>query len=345
MELNPDLPVQNAPALSPNGERAMPALAGGMANHEHSLDSALVTLEALGVGAHRIRLRRTGRDARPDGAIVRQSPPPSASLGADVRVELEIAGLGFTQALPVGMWDSGGEATAGTREILEVLDDPLDKLKHWFHEGAPLFRLAPDDLGACARWLTLFGFVPEEWPKTIWYRLASLVANLPQLACSEEGSAFVLSVLLDLPVRAFSYRPVWSALPENTLSRLGEESSRLGVDLLLGDRTEDLAITVLEIGPVALQTYESFVETEAGAALLRRVLELVMPLSTTYDVQWLVQDPSRPPQLGVPAANARLGVNSHMGTALPPSQEAELTAGRTPLDAVSSAYKVLGRDV
>ena len=188
----------------------------------------------------------------------------------------------------------------------------------------------------------MFGVDPEVWPESLWYRLASLMANLPQLACSEEGCAFVLGVLLDLPMEGFTYRPSLAAMPSSVISRLSERASRLGVDLLLGDTIEDLAATVLVVGPVSLESYEFFVESEEGAGLLRQVLELVMPLSTAYDVSWRVQDPSRPPQLGVPARNGRLGVNSYMGTALPIVQEATLAPGPTPLDGMPGVLRMIG---
>ena len=353
MELGPDLSsplTPGSPAEPDTQPRAaaaavqMPALAGGTAAHAHTVDSALVTLRALGIGEHRIRLYRSGRNAREAGTIVRQSPPAGTPLSFSQLIELEIAGLGFTQALPVGMWDSGGEAAAGTLEILQPLDDPLEKLKHWFHEGAPLFRLGPDDLYACERWLALFGIVADDWPTSLWYRLAALVANIPQLACSEDGCAFLLGVLLNLPVQGFQYRPVLAPVPEVALSRLTSQASRLGVDLLLGDRSEDLAMTVVEIGPVTLDTFERFNETDEGAALLERVLGLIMPLSSQHEVRWLVQDAARPPQLGVPARNSRLGINTHMGTALPVSPEAVLAQGPAPLDRVSGALRRWGKD-
>lgn len=342
MELNPQAP--SAPEAPRSGTvRSMPMLAGGAATHAHTVHSALVTLQALGIGAHRLRLRRVGRQAQASGVVVRQWPPAGAPLDAATLVELDLAGLGFTQALPVGMWDSGGETALGTREILEGLDDALEKLKHWFHEGAPLFRLAPEDAGACARWLKLFGFQPEDWPQHLWYPLAALSATLPQMACSEDGCRFVLQTLLGLPVRQFGYRPSYASLPEAALSRLGAQASRLGVDALLGDEAEDVAETWIEVGPVSLETYEYFVESSEGAALLRRVLDLLMPISAANDVEWLVLDAALPPKLGEPAHNARLGINSHMGNARTTAQEADLTLGSTALDATWGVLRDKGR--
>ncbi|GAA3753614.1 type VI secretion system baseplate subunit TssG [Terriglobus aquaticus] len=292
---------------------AMPALALGKHSHHHTIHSALATLEALGVGAHRISVERTGREAVEAGTVVRQEPAPGTPLRPHTAVRLRVAGLGFSHALPVGMWDSGGEREMGTRELLEGLDDPLEKLKHWFHEGAPLFRISPDDPTACARWLRLFGVEPQEWPRSLWYTLATLVAKLPLLSCTEQGCAFVLKTVLGLPVEQFRYRQNWSALPGEMRSGLGKRSSRLGVDLLLGDTVEEPATLEIHLGPLALDRYEYFAETAEGKQILRRLLEWIVPVSTRTELRWSVLDRNRAPQLGVRDGNSRLGINTHMG--------------------------------
>ena len=319
MELGPvtlELRPLSSPDTSTAIRRSMPDFAGGTHAHRHSIHSALVSLEALSVNPQRIVLRRVGRQAASPGSIVRQSPLPGTEITSSTRVELDVSGLGFTHSLPVGMWDSGGEATAGTREILEPLDDPLEKLRHWFHEGAPLFRIAADNPVACGRWLALFGVDPESWPRAMWYPLASLIAKMPQLSCSLEGCALALMTLAGLPIRSTKYHPVVSSLPEAATSRLGQRSSRLGVDLLLGDFVEDLAELEIEIGPVSLEVYERFAETVEDADLLRRIFEMVIPISSAFRVRWTVEDLRQAPRLGFAHHNARLGINTHMGTTL-----------------------------
>lgn len=294
----------------------MPALSTGTQSHRHSVHSALATLDALGVPSHRISILRSGREAVEAGTVVRQIPAPGTPLTGDMAVRLYIAGLGLTHALPVGMWDSGGETHAGTREVLEGLDDPFEKLAHWFHEGAPLFRLSPEDLGACARWLTLFGVDPELWPRALWYRLASLIAGMARYSCSQQGVSFVLSTLLGLQVHRFHYVPRWTRLPDSSLSGLGGRASRLGVDMVVGDAVEEMAALEIELGPVPLVTYEYFTESPEGAALLRQTLEMCLPVSSDYVARWLVLDQKRAPRLGMRESNSRLGVNTYMGDEL-----------------------------
>lgn len=308
-----DLTPHNASDFQPMRIPRMPMLAGATHAHAHSIHSALASLTALGISAHRIVIRRTGRESVMPGTVVRQQPIAGAPILPDTFIHLDIAGLGFTHALPVGMWDSGGETHAGTSEILEPFDDPFEKLKHWFHEGAPLFRIAPGDSAACMRWLRLFGVDAIEWPRGLWYRLASVIASVPQLSCSQGGCAFVLHTLLDLPVQSFSYHPSVSVLPPHMLSSLGIHASRLGIDLVMGETVEDFATLQVELGPVALETYEHYTETEEGNLLLHRTLKMIMPASTHYDVRWCVLDRNRAPRLGMKKHNARLGINTHMG--------------------------------
>ena len=291
----------------------MPAFAAGTHAYRHSVDSALVSLAALGVAPYRIQLRRGGMQGAASGSVVAQRPAAGEPITPGTLIELEIAGLGFSHALPVGMWDSGGDAAAGTREILEAFDDPLEKLKHWFHEGAPLFRLAPDDPAANARWLALFGVDAAGWPRSMWLKMASLIARMGQLSCSQSGCAFVLQVLLGLPVQSFLYRPTETELPPEMMSGLGSRASQLGVTMLLGSHVEELATLVVELGPVPLATYERYTENAEGAALLARTLKLVMPCSRSYEITWAVEDRTQAPRLGMAAQNARLGINTHMG--------------------------------
>jgi hypothetical protein len=305
---------------TPGTTKCMPDFAGGAHAHHHTVHSALMSLQAMGVGAHRISLRQGGRNALAAGLVLRQTPSAGEPVTEATEITLDIAGLGFTHALPVGMWDSGGEAAAGTREILEAVDDPLVKLKHWFHDGAPLFRIASGDPQACARWLALFGIDAQQWPMTLWYPLASAMAQVPQIACSEDGCGVLLQTLLGLQVRSTRYRPCQVSLPDTALSRLGSKASRLGVDMLLGDAAEDLATLEIEIGPVPLSTFTKYAETREGEVLLRRVLELALPMSTNYEVRWTVEDLRQAPQLGFAEKNARLGINTHLGGSLPVPQ-------------------------
>lgn len=293
----------------------MPDFTNGTHAGRHLLDSALASLAELQIPASRIHVRMAGGDAAADGTILRQSPAPGALLTGDVTIVLEAAGCGFIHALPAGMWESGGEAEPGTRELLEALDDPLRKLEAWTREGAGLFGLADDNPGACARWLALFGVRAEDWPQELWYRLAILLAVLPRLAGTEEGIRLALDVLFALPVAGFSWRASRTILDPALVSGLGTRCSRLGVDAVLGDAVEDLAHLSIRIGPVTLGDYDQYARGPRRE-LLARGLDLLVPAFVPYEIQWSVLDAQRRPRLGIAEENARLGINSHLGTGL-----------------------------
>lgn len=289
----------------------MPDFISGTSAFSHNLHSALACLAHLDVPANRIHIKAAGWHGVPDGTVVAQDPAPGQGL--DGTITLEVAGASFHHALPVAMWESGGEAEPGTRELLEVFDDPLQKLRHWMHEGGSLLRISPDNLAACARWMTLFGVSPEDWPREFWYRLVLLLLDLPGLDSGEAGIRTALEWLPGLPLKRLSFQPSLALLENKNISRLGEHASRLGVDLVVGDAFEDLAHLRIEIGPVELDIYDTYA-TGAGHRLLDQVLALVLPLHLDYEVRWVVLDPTRAPQLGIAECNGRLGINSYLGS-------------------------------
>ncbi|MEW6365997.1 MAG: type VI secretion system baseplate subunit TssG [Acidobacteriota bacterium] len=297
--------------MTPTVHPRMPDFSHSHPGFHHTVDSALEVLSSLSVLPSRVTLRMAGR-GWPTCRVVHQSPPPGAELTPDQTITLHVAGVGFFQSLPVGMWDRGGEVEMGTQEILEIVDDPLQKAAHWLREGARLFDVRPDNPQACARWISLFGLSAEGWPAECWYNLALFLPNLQRLAGREIGIRFALQLVLGLPLSEIRGRRSFSYLQEADLSLLAQSSSRLGVDLIVGDCIEDVARLVLVIGPVPLATYYEYQEADRQR-VLDSVLQLCVTCHQKYRVSWLVQDPGRPPRLGFEEQNARLGINSHLG--------------------------------
>jgi len=293
----------------------MPEFSRGFHGFHHTIDSALETLFSLGVSSARVTTRMAGL-GWPDYWVVAQDPPAGTELTPDVRLTLDVAGLGFFQSLPVGMWDKGGEAEPGTFEIVQVFDDPLQKAAHWIRQGARLFDIRPENHQACRRWSELFGLNPESWPMENWYHLALLLPNLHRLAGRKEGIELSFRLLLGVPVFDIRRREGWRYIAEEDLSILGQQFSRLGVDSVIGDRMEALARQTITLGPVALRTYYAY-QQEDKARLIDAVLDLATPCHHNYRVRWLVLDPKRPPRLGIEEENSRLGVNSHLGSPQP----------------------------
>jgi hypothetical protein len=290
---------------------SMPDFAQGYCGFHHTLDSALAILSDLNVSPARVTVRMAGH-GYPARWVVRQSPPPGSALDPGVNVHLSVAGIGYFHALPVGMWDTGGEVEPGTQEIVELLDDPLQKATHWVREGASLFDIQPENLAACSRWISLFGLSPDAWPAEIWYKLAVMLPSIQSLAGAEHGIRFMLQLLLGLPLKEIRRSPAFRRLKDQDCTRLGEQHCRLGVESIVGDRKEDLAKLTLIVGPVTLKTYYEFVESDKRE-LLDAVLGLVTNCYQEHIVSWVVDDPRTAPRLDHALQNAILGINSHLG--------------------------------
>ena len=289
----------------------MPCLESGFFGFHHTVDSALQSLAALGVPAERVCLRMDGR-GYPSRWVVAQDPPPGTELTPGVRITLTIAGLGYFHNLPVGMWDTGREGAAGTKEIVGTLDDPLQKAAHWLRQGARLFDLQPDNFAACSRWISLFGLTPDDWPQETWYNLSLLLPSVQRLAATEHGIRLMFQLLLHLPIHEIRYFPSSRSLPEADCSFLGAKFNRLGTDYVLGNEMEDLSGIMLRVGPISLPDYYACQHSETKQ-LISSVLDLCMSFHRRCWVSWLVADPGKSPRLGIEEENARLGINSHLG--------------------------------
>jgi hypothetical protein len=289
----------------------MPDFSHSFYGFRHTAHSALKVLDSLGVPAARITLCMAGA-GDPASWIIQQSPPPGTPLWEDTQVVLHVSGLGFFHALPVSMWHRSGEEELGTAEILELLDDPFQKALHWICEGAQLFDISPGNPAACARWISLFGLDPEQWPAKCLYPLALIVSSLHKLAGTVPGIGLALDLILHLPLKEMRFRRACRHLEQKDLSVLGAHANRLSVDYVLGDRYEDAAAVELALGPVDLETYYEFSGQE-GSALLERTLRLVMPCHGRWLVSWIVADPEKYPLLGIEKENSLLGINSYLG--------------------------------
>ena len=289
----------------------MPNFSHSFARFRHDLDSALDTLAKLDVPPSRITIRTVsaGSNSR---CLVAQSPAPGTVLTPDTTIVLSISRIGFCQGLPAGMWDRGDDSEPGTTQLLDPIDDPLCKAGHWIRQGALLFDISESNTAACARWIRLFGIDPDEWPQDKWYRLSILLSKVHTLAGSEEGIRFALNLLLDLPVSKIHFRPAFRKLDHNSVSHLGQRSSRIGIDFTVGDRLEDLAEFVIVIGPVTIDTYD-YHRCRNLVSQVDALVFLLMPCFRQVSICWSVLDETQAPRLGVRSENSVLGVNSHMG--------------------------------
>jgi hypothetical protein len=291
----------------------MPDFLSPTAGFAHSVDSALLALEKLGVPDARITLLMDG-PGRPGLAVVRQSPPAGTALLSDTRITLSISGFGFFHALPMPMRESGAEREMGTREICRIFDSPIEKMARWFRAGAPMFAFSDQRPEPCRRWLALFGIDASRWPDDLLFRLSLLMPALARLGGRHSGIQLTMRLLFDLPLHSVESFSAYRSHPQ--LSRLGKQYSRLGVDWIAGDGMPDVDGIRLRIGPVTLARYRYF-QSDRGRELLTMACELCLSAWQDSRIAWLVEDQNLPPMLGNEVRNARLGVNFHLGRGLP----------------------------
>lgn len=293
--------------------RVMPDVIRPRHGFHHTIDSALLALLRLGVGADRITIRKAGRGWS-RSLVIEQRPAAGAPLTQDVAVELTVEGDGMFHHLPVGMREASRDGEIGTCELVSIFDDAVEKAAAHMRLGGLFFDVRPENPGGCARWIRLFGIEPEDWPKEKWYKLAILLPCLRYLTGRESGLRLSMRMLLDLEIASIAWRPRRTLMDASDRSLLGSRDSRLGVDLIVGDGIDDEALMEITLRAETLEKFRRH-QTDEGQKRINRVMRLVAPYHWVYRFKWLIGDVDLAPRLGIEIENAVLGVNSHLGSA------------------------------
>jgi hypothetical protein len=278
----------------------------------HTVDSALLTLLRAGIGTDRITIRKAGR-GWDRSRVIDQHPPAGTPLTQEMMVELSVEGDSMFYHLPVGMHEASSDGEIGTREMVTLFDDAIEKASVYMRLGGLFFDVRPSNPGGCARWIRLFGIEPEDWPKERWYRLAILLPCLRYLTGRESGLRLSMRMLLDLEIASITWRPRRTLMDASDRSLLGAHASRLGVDLIVGDGIDDEALMEITLCAETLEKFRRH-QTDEGQKRIDQVMRLVAPYHWVYRFKWLIGDVDRAPRLGVEIDNAVLGLNSHLGS-------------------------------
>jgi hypothetical protein len=290
----------------------MPEVVQPRHGFHHTIDTALLTLLRLGIGTDRITIRKAGRGWT-RSRVIEQQPAAGKPLTQEMVVDLTVEGDSMFHHLPVGMREASREGEIGTRELVSIFDDAVEKAAVYMRLGGPFFNVRPENPGGCARWIRLFGIEPEDWPKERWYKLAILLPCLRYLTGRESGLRLAMRMLLDLEIASISWRPRRTLMDASDRSLLGSRDSRLGVDLIVGDGIDDEALMEITLRAETLEKFRRH-QTDEGQKRINQVMRLVAPYHWVYRFKWLIGDVSRAPRLGIEIENAVLGVNSHLGS-------------------------------
>jgi hypothetical protein len=290
----------------------MPDVIKSRHGFHHTIDSALLTLSRIGIGTDRITIKKAGRGwAR--SRVVDQHPPAGTPITQDLVVELSIEGDSMFYHLPVGMQEASNDGEIGTRELVSIFDDAVEKAAVYIRLGGLFFDVRPSNPVGCARWIKLFGIEPEDWPKERWYRLAILLPCLRYLTGRESGLRLSMRMLLDLEIVSITWCPRRTLMDASDRSLLGSRASRLGVDLIVGDGVDDEALMEITLRAETLEKFRRH-QTGEGQKRIDQVMRLVAPYHWVYRFNWLIGDVDRAPRLGLEIENAVLGLNSHLGS-------------------------------
>jgi len=148
-------------------------------------------------------------------------------------------------------------------------------------------------------------------------KLLRYAGVLSQRPCSAASLRCILSdYYSDIPVKVKENVSRWVAIPDASRSRLGLAGCRLGQDVQLGERVFDrFGKFQVELGPMELDRFETFLPEGDNAPVLRQLLRIATADLLAYDVQLdLVSLATPTVQLSAHALGARLGHTSWLNS-------------------------------
>jgi hypothetical protein len=266
----------------------------------------------------RISVRKAGRGW--SGCFIVGQEPEAQSSVESRDLVLNVAGDGLFNRLPTGLRDEGSEIEAGLDSLLYVFDDPAEKACCYVRQGGLYFDVRPDNNTGCARWIRAFGIAPEVWPVETWYPLARFLPFLFRLAGQEAGVRLGVKLLLGLDILRMQWSVQRTAIADEARTQIGDASTRLGVDFIVGQTLEDEAVLKIVCGPVTLAEYRRH-QSEEMKRRLELLFDLVLPCHVVRVVDWVVGKPEFSPRLASDEDNAVLGINMHLGKRIPAASE------------------------
>ena len=113
------------------------------------------------------------------------------------------------------------------------------------------------------------------------------------------------------PVELVEFVGVWNVLPEHLQTRLGQSSSRLGQDAVVGARFFDRSNRAeLRVGPLSYDAYMAFLDDREKRRNLREALRFVSGGAMQFDVRLMLAADAVPaPKM----PDVRLGQSTWIG--------------------------------
>jgi hypothetical protein len=278
-----------------------------------TVDTALASLQRLGVEPERVVLRAAGAGWVP-GTVITQEPAAGHELTPETRIVLDVAGTGALESLPYPLREDS-EDDLRVDALFALFDTPLLRVRHAVRQAGGFLELRPENPATLLRWIEgIFQVSPKPWSKRRWYAVARLLPTLHRVAGRTEAIPLALRLVFGLPVASVRIVSGLAALPEPRHTRLATANSRLGTDAALGVGLRATTAVEIMIGPVSLETYQEH-QGASDRAEREAIYRLVVPahLHRTVRERWTVGTPAAPPRLRDGWQPAALGLNSYLG--------------------------------
>ena len=291
----------------------MPDLVTPTRGVRHTIDSAIPTLERLGVPADRVVLESAGAGWL-RGTIVGQRPAPGNAITSRTRIVLQVAGTGAFESLPFPLRDADDREFRVDR-LLALFDNSLLKLSYHLRDAGGYLTLRPGDDAGAVRWLEdVFHIASGEWPRELWYPLARLLPTLHRVAGRRQAIPLAFRLVFGLPVADVRTIPGIAPLPEAQRTRLARRNTRLGVDSVAGTGLQGETAVRVVFGPVSLDMYSQHLEPDRRRQR-DALYGLTLPCHLRDKVRelWAVGSREDPARLGTDELRPVLGVNCYLG--------------------------------
>ncbi len=288
---------------------------------EQYAEDATAPGEVTDIREERVRLRPHEGLVFPAADVRRVSPPTADGTAAEVTSTF-LGLYGIDSPLPYYLYedlDSDEEDVLPLRDFLDIFNHRLYAFfyRAWRKHRPGIFGKPgrTDEHGRRA--LSIAGLplsIASDAAKID--DLLAVAGHLASPIRNAQGLRRLLREVFDeLPVRIIENIKRWVSLPYRP--RMGRPENGngllLGRTTTIGERVLDVAgMFRIEIGPMSLEQFKSFLPREASARLLDEIVRLYAPDHLHYDVRLLLHA-DEIPSCSLGDGGVRLGMNSWLG--------------------------------
>ncbi len=255
--------------------------------HPYHFSTALNILIKLGVDINEIDILAVGEYENYKGEVVSQNPKPGVLIDTETRISLEIGFPSAVDFMPYQFFYglAGGTSRSSawesrSRALMAPFDSSLIKYTAIAKEQALRLSLANLDVEHLSDYLKLFHFEPRNGkrPTAEVLMWASLMPSFNFWAGNPELVARVLKYVFGYKFRIVENVEGRFDIPADCQSRLGQESSQLGKQFVMGREFREFDTTYeLHISDVSPDEVRELLPGQSVRRRLEWLLGICMP--------------------------------------------------------------------